>query len=43
VGAVVAWLVTNPDAAEKRVVPDGRVIDSQAICGELALVPDWPG
>jgi NAD(P)-dependent dehydrogenase (short-subunit alcohol dehydrogenase family) len=42
VGAVVAWLVTNPDAAEERVVPDGRVIDSQAICRELALLSDWP-
>jgi NAD(P)-dependent dehydrogenase (short-subunit alcohol dehydrogenase family) len=43
VGAVVAWLATNPEAAEARVAGvDGRVIDAQAICRQLGLVPGWP-
>jgi NAD(P)-dependent dehydrogenase (short-subunit alcohol dehydrogenase family) len=43
VGAVVAWLATQPDQAEAQVVGvDGRIIDAQRICRELALLPGWP-
>jgi NAD(P)-dependent dehydrogenase (short-subunit alcohol dehydrogenase family) len=43
VGAVVAWLAAQPDAAEAHVAGvDGRVVDSQAVCRELGLVPGWP-
>lgn len=43
VGAVVAWLVTNPEAAEARVDGvDGRAIDAQTVCRELELLPGWP-
>lgn len=38
VGAVVAWLVTDPDAAE----PNGRNIEAQDVCRELGLLPGWP-
>jgi NAD(P)-dependent dehydrogenase (short-subunit alcohol dehydrogenase family) len=38
VGAVVAWLVTNPDAAE----PNGRSIEAQDVCRELQLLAGWP-
>ena len=39
VGAVVAWLVTDPDAAE----PNGRNIEAQDVCRERGLLPGWPG
>jgi NAD(P)-dependent dehydrogenase (short-subunit alcohol dehydrogenase family) len=43
VGAVVAWLLTNPQLAEARVAGvDGRAIDAQSICRDLRLLPDWP-
>ena len=43
VGVVVAWLVTNPDAAEARVAgTDGRAVEAQDLCRELALLPGWP-
>jgi NAD(P)-dependent dehydrogenase (short-subunit alcohol dehydrogenase family) len=35
--AVIAWLVTDPAAAE----PNGRTVDAQAVCRELGLVPGW--
>ncbi len=38
VGAVVAWLVTAPDAAE----PNGRTIQAQEVCREHGLLPGWP-
>jgi len=38
VGAVVAWLVTNPAAAE----PNGRNLEAQDVCRELGLLPGWP-
>ena len=38
VGAVVAWLVTDPAAAE----PNGRNIEAQDVCKELGLLPGWP-
>jgi NAD(P)-dependent dehydrogenase (short-subunit alcohol dehydrogenase family) len=38
VGAVVAWLVTNPAAAH----PNGRTIQAQEVCRHLALLPGWP-
>jgi NAD(P)-dependent dehydrogenase (short-subunit alcohol dehydrogenase family) len=38
VGAVVAWLVTDPAAAE----PNGRNIEAQDVCSELGLLPGWP-
>ncbi len=54
VGAVVAWLVANPDAAddvmEKWVYPgpmrstrNGRNIEAQDVCRNLGLLPGWPG
>ena len=43
VGAVVAWLVTNPEAAEQQVKGvDGRELESQDVCRELGLLPGWP-
>ena len=38
VGAVVAWLVTDPVAAQ----PNGRSIEAQDVCRELGLLPGWP-
>jgi NAD(P)-dependent dehydrogenase (short-subunit alcohol dehydrogenase family) len=38
VGAVVAWLVTDPVAAE----PNGRSVEAQDVCRDLSLVPGWP-
>jgi NAD(P)-dependent dehydrogenase (short-subunit alcohol dehydrogenase family) len=38
VGAVVAWLVTDPEAAQ----PNGRSIESQDVCRERGLLPGWP-
>jgi NAD(P)-dependent dehydrogenase (short-subunit alcohol dehydrogenase family) len=38
VGAVVAWLVTDPAAAQ----PNGRSIEAQEVCAERGLVPGWP-
>jgi NAD(P)-dependent dehydrogenase (short-subunit alcohol dehydrogenase family) len=44
VGAVVAWIATDPDAAEARAgQTDGRAIESQDTCRELGLLPGWPG
>jgi NAD(P)-dependent dehydrogenase (short-subunit alcohol dehydrogenase family) len=37
-GAVVAWLVTDPAAAE----PNGRNLEAQDVCRELGLLPGWP-
>jgi NAD(P)-dependent dehydrogenase (short-subunit alcohol dehydrogenase family) len=52
VGAVVAWLVTNPDAAEDamedtgrspmRSTQEGRNIEAQEVCQNLGLLPGWP-
>jgi NAD(P)-dependent dehydrogenase (short-subunit alcohol dehydrogenase family) len=39
VGAVVAWLVTDPAAAE----PNGRNIEAQDVCRDRGLLPGWPG
>jgi NAD(P)-dependent dehydrogenase (short-subunit alcohol dehydrogenase family) len=39
VGAVVAWLVTEP-AADAWL---GRTVEAQFLCCELGLLPDWPG
>jgi NAD(P)-dependent dehydrogenase (short-subunit alcohol dehydrogenase family) len=39
VGAVVAWLTTDPAAAE----PNGRNIEAQDVCRERGLLPGWPG
>jgi NAD(P)-dependent dehydrogenase (short-subunit alcohol dehydrogenase family) len=38
IGAVAAWLVRSPDAAER----SGQTIDGQETCRELNLVPGWP-
>jgi NAD(P)-dependent dehydrogenase (short-subunit alcohol dehydrogenase family) len=38
VGAVVAWLVTDPEAAE----PNGRNLEAQDVCRELGLLAGWP-
>jgi NAD(P)-dependent dehydrogenase (short-subunit alcohol dehydrogenase family) len=43
VGAVVAWLVTNPEAAEAAVAgTNGRELESQDVCRDLGLLPGWP-
>ena len=43
VGAVVAWVLKNPEAAEALVVGvDARYIESQDVCRELGLLPGWP-
>lgn len=42
VGAVVAWIVTDPTAAEQHVEADGRNFEAQDICKELNLLPGWP-
>lgn len=43
VGAVVAWLVTNPDEAEAHFSSqDGRCFEAQDVCRELGLLPGWP-
>jgi len=36
-GAVCAWLVTDPAAAE----PNGRTVNAPEVCAELALLPGW--
>jgi NAD(P)-dependent dehydrogenase (short-subunit alcohol dehydrogenase family) len=38
VGAVVAWLVTDPAAVE----PNGRNVEAQEVCRALHLLPGWP-
>jgi NAD(P)-dependent dehydrogenase (short-subunit alcohol dehydrogenase family) len=38
VGAVVAWLVTDPAAAQ----PNGRSVEAQDVCAERGLLPGWP-
>jgi NAD(P)-dependent dehydrogenase (short-subunit alcohol dehydrogenase family) len=38
VGAVAAWLVTSPDAADR----NGQWVEAQPLCRELGLLPDWP-
>ena len=38
VGAVAAWLVTSPEAAER----NGQWIEAQEICAKLGLLPGWP-
>jgi len=38
VGAVAAWLVTSPDAAER----NGEWIEAQEVCAALGLLPGWP-
>lgn len=39
VGAVVAWLATNPEAAAL----NGRTIEAQFFCAERKLLPGWEG
>jgi hypothetical protein len=39
VAAVVAWLVTDPEAAEW----NGRNIEAQFFCHDRGLLPDWEG
>jgi NAD(P)-dependent dehydrogenase (short-subunit alcohol dehydrogenase family) len=38
VGAVAAWLVTAPEAAQR----NGKWIEAQDLCRELGLLPGWP-
>jgi NAD(P)-dependent dehydrogenase (short-subunit alcohol dehydrogenase family) len=38
VGAVAAWLVTDPDGAAR----NGQWIEAQTVCRELNLLPGWP-
>jgi NAD(P)-dependent dehydrogenase (short-subunit alcohol dehydrogenase family) len=42
VGAVVAWIATDSEAAEQHVETDGRNFEAQDICKELNLLPGWP-
>jgi NAD(P)-dependent dehydrogenase (short-subunit alcohol dehydrogenase family) len=37
-GAVVKWLVENPDA-----VRNGSNVEAQYVCHDLGLLPGWPG
>jgi NAD(P)-dependent dehydrogenase (short-subunit alcohol dehydrogenase family) len=39
VGAVIAWLATNPEAAEF----NGETVFAQDFCNERNLYPAWPG
>lgn len=39
IGAVVAWLATDPGASEWA----GRVVPAQALCHERGLLPGWAG
>jgi NAD(P)-dependent dehydrogenase (short-subunit alcohol dehydrogenase family) len=39
IGAVVAWLATDPAASEWA----GRVVPAQALCDERGLLPGWTG
>jgi hypothetical protein len=39
VGAVVAWLCCDPEAASM----SGRNIEAQAFCHERGLLPGWTG
>jgi NAD(P)-dependent dehydrogenase (short-subunit alcohol dehydrogenase family) len=41
-GAVVAWLVTNPVAAEAIAEPNGRNLEAQDVCRDLGLLEGWP-
>jgi NAD(P)-dependent dehydrogenase (short-subunit alcohol dehydrogenase family) len=54
VGAVVAWLAVNPDAAEdvmaagvdqvpRKSTKDGRNLQAQDVCRDLGLLPGWTG
>jgi NAD(P)-dependent dehydrogenase (short-subunit alcohol dehydrogenase family) len=43
VGAVVAWIVTDPSGAEARVEADARNFEAQDVCRELRLLPEWSG
>jgi NAD(P)-dependent dehydrogenase (short-subunit alcohol dehydrogenase family) len=38
-GAVCAWLVTNPEAAD----PNGRTVHAPTVCDELGLLPEGTG
>jgi NAD(P)-dependent dehydrogenase (short-subunit alcohol dehydrogenase family) len=42
VGAVVAWVVGDPQAAEAAADPNGRNIEAQDVCKELHLLDGWP-
>jgi hypothetical protein len=42
IGAVVAWILANPDAAEAHVGTDARYVEAQEVCVELGLLPGWP-
>ncbi len=41
-GAVVTWIVTHPEDAEKRVESDARNFEAQDVCQEFSLLPGWP-
>jgi hypothetical protein len=38
VGAVAAWLVTSPEAADH----NGQWIEAQEVCRQRGLLPGWP-
>lgn len=41
-GAVVAWVVADPAAAEAKAEPNGRNLEAQDVCRELGLLAGWP-
>jgi NAD(P)-dependent dehydrogenase (short-subunit alcohol dehydrogenase family) len=41
-GAVVVWLVKNPEAAEAAADPNGRNLEAQDVCREQHLLEGWP-
>jgi NAD(P)-dependent dehydrogenase (short-subunit alcohol dehydrogenase family) len=42
IGAVVAWIVNDPAAADAHVEADGRNFEAQDVCRDLGLLPGWP-
>jgi NAD(P)-dependent dehydrogenase (short-subunit alcohol dehydrogenase family) len=43
-GAVVAWVVTDPEGAEQVIDHElGRYVEAQDVCRDLGLLPGWPG
>jgi NAD(P)-dependent dehydrogenase (short-subunit alcohol dehydrogenase family) len=42
VGSAVAWIVTNPEAADACLGNDAREVEAQQLCVDLGLLPGWP-
>jgi NAD(P)-dependent dehydrogenase (short-subunit alcohol dehydrogenase family) len=41
-GAVVVWIVRNPEDAEAIADPNGRNLEAQDVCRDLHLLEGWP-